>query len=200
MLDKYKTAATVANTTLVHLISKAVAGANLLELCAEGDRLLEEGTAALYNKVKGIPKGIAFPTCLSVNATLQNFSPLPSDASAGTNLAANDLVKICLGAHIDGYAVVVAETIVVSPSVLPIVDIRASLLAAAHQAAEVAIRLVKPGGKNWEVTEGIKKVLAEYESVGVKGIEGVLSHQVRPLRPRTARCTAAHGSETRLTA
>lgn len=70
-------------------------------------------------------------------------------------------------------------SIVVSPPSLPITDIRASLLAAAHQAAEVAIRTVKPGAKNWEVTEAIKKVLAEYESVGVKGVEGVLSHQVR---------------------
>lgn len=42
----------------------------------------------------------------------------------------------------------------------------------------MAIRLVKPGARNWEVTEGIKKVLAEYESVGIKGVEGVLSHQV----------------------
>lgn len=56
-------------------------------------------------------KGIAFPTCLSVNGTLQNFSPSPSDETAATNvLASNDLVKIALGAHIDGYAVLVAET------------------------------------------------------------------------------------------
>lgn len=68
--------------------------------------------------------------------------------------------------------------IVVSPSTSPITGIKAELIAAANNAAEIAIRLVKPGGKNWEVTEGIKKVLAEYESVGVKGVEGVLSHQV----------------------
>lgn len=37
---------------------------------------------------------------------------------------------------------------------------------------------MQPGGKNWEVTDGIKKVLAEYEAAGVKGVEGVLSHQV----------------------
>ena len=232
VVDKYKAAATVVDRTLQALIAKAVAGANLLELCAEGDRLLEEGTGALYNKVKGLPKGqllnpcrfpasielfspssldlvlfrsprpraaqlawsdsvtysvlipvfkctgIAFPTCLSLNATLQNLSPLASDDAATTLLAPNDLLKICLGAHIDGYAVIAAETIVVSPTDSPVTDVRASLLAAAHQAAEVAIRMVKPGGKNWEVTEGIKKVLAEYESVGIKGIEGVLSHQV----------------------
>lgn len=61
----------------------------------------------------------------------------------------------------------------------PITDVRAALLASVHQAAEVAIRLVKPGAKNWELTEGIKKVLAQYEAKGIKGVEGVLSHQVR---------------------
>ncbi|KAK4704218.1 hypothetical protein P7C70_g1994, partial [Phenoliferia sp. Uapishka_3] len=177
VLDKYKAAATVANSVLEAIKAKAVAGANLLELCAEGDRLLEAGTAALYNKVKGLPKGIAFPTSLSVNSKLQNFSPVPSDEEgAATVLASNDLVKIALGAHIDGYAVIAAETIVVSPSG-PITDVRASLLAAAHNAAEAAIRLVKVGGRNWDVTEGIKKVVAEYESAGVKGVEGIMSHQ-----------------------
>lgn len=56
------------------------------------------------------PTGIAFPTSLSVNSTLQNFTPLPTDADAQKTLAANDVVKICLGAHIDGYPVIAAET------------------------------------------------------------------------------------------
>lgn len=68
-------------------------------------------------------------------------------------------------------------SIVVSAS--QVTDIRATLLQAAHQAGEAALRAVKPGAKNWEVTDAIKKVLAEYEASGVKGVEGVLSHQVR---------------------
>lgn len=137
----------------------------------------------------GTTVGIAFPTTLSINSILQHLAPLGSDANASTNvLVANDLVKIVMGAHIDGYAVISAETIVVGATE-PITDIRASLLAAAYQAGEVAIRLVKPGVSNWEVTAGIQKVLKEYESVGVKGVEGILSHQVchsllRPTYPR----------------
>jgi hypothetical protein len=50
-------AATVVSTTLQAIIAKAVEGANIIELCAEGDKLLEAGTAGLYNKVKGVPKG-----------------------------------------------------------------------------------------------------------------------------------------------
>jgi hypothetical protein len=42
------------------LVELSVEGANVLDLCVEGDRLIEEGTGAVYNKsVKGVkvPKG-----------------------------------------------------------------------------------------------------------------------------------------------
>lgn len=54
--------------------------------------------------------GVAFPTSLSVNSDIQNANVLPSDKTAKQTLAVNDVVKICLGAHIDGYPVVAAET------------------------------------------------------------------------------------------
>ncbi|KAM0788620.1 hypothetical protein ACM66B_001739 [Microbotryomycetes sp. NB124-2] len=176
-LDKYKAAAQVVSNALQGLIPKLVDGANIVELCNQGDKLVEEGTAKLYNKVKGIPKGLAFPTTLSVNSVLQNFSPVPTDTESEKTLKANDVVKVVLGAHIDGYPIIAAETVVVSPPSTPISDVRANLLQAAYQAGEAAIRAVKPGSKNWEVTEAIKKVLAEYEGAGIKGVEGVLSHQ-----------------------
>ena len=54
---------------------------------------------------------------------------------------------------------------------------RAALLAAAHYAGEAALRAVKAGARNWEVTDAIKQVLALYEPAGVKGVETILSHQ-----------------------
>ena len=57
--------------------------------------------------------------------------------------------------------------------------VKADLIQAAYQAAEIALRSVKPGVRNWEVTDAIKNLLKEYESSGVKGLEGILSHQVR---------------------
>lgn len=56
--------------------------------------------------------------------------------------------------------------------------VRANLLQAAYQASEIALRAVKPGVRNWEVTEAVKGLLKEYEASGVKGVEGILSHQV----------------------
>lgn len=95
------------------LISKATEGANILELCLEGDKLIEEGVKPLYNKVKGTPKGVAFPTTVSVNNVLQHFSPVPSDKEgAAQTLKKDDVVKVVVGAHIDGYPVVSGETCV----------------------------------------------------------------------------------------
>jgi len=37
------------------LVKLCVEGANVLDLCVEGDKLIEEGTGAVYNKsVKGV--------------------------------------------------------------------------------------------------------------------------------------------------
>jgi len=59
--------------------------------------------------------------------------------------------------------------------------VKADLIQAAYQAGEIALRTVKPGVRNWEVTDAIKSLFKEYESSGVKGVEGILSHQVRIL-------------------
>lgn len=69
--------------------------------------------------------------------------------------------------------------------------VRANLLQAAYQASEIALRTVKPGVRNWEVTEAVKGLLKEYEASGVKGVEGILSHQVSLCDAR-ARSTLYH--------
>lgn len=45
-----------------------------------------------------------------MNSDIQNANLLPSDKVSKATLAADDIVKICVGAHIDGYPVVAAET------------------------------------------------------------------------------------------
>lgn len=71
-----KTAADIAAKALQNVISKAVKGANLLELCREGDKLIEEACSLVYNKDKKNPtqKGIAFPCTLSINKCVSFFS------------------------------------------------------------------------------------------------------------------------------
>lgn len=79
-------------------------------------------------------------------------------------------MKIHIGAHIDGFAAVTAETIVVGATAEnPVTGRRADVLKAAYTAAEVAMRLIKVGGKNWAVTEAVGKVAAVWECKAVEG-------------------------------
>ena len=58
----------------------------------------------------------------------------------------------------------------------PLTGVRANVLAAAHAAAEAAVRLIKPGNTNVQVTEAIAAVAAAY---GVSPVQGVLMHQMK---------------------
>lgn len=48
-------AADIVNNVMKKLVELSVEGAKVLDLCIEGDKLVEEGTSAVYNKsVKGV--------------------------------------------------------------------------------------------------------------------------------------------------
>ncbi|XP_022982793.1 ERBB-3 BINDING PROTEIN 1-like [Cucurbita maxima] len=172
VVTKYKSAADIANKALQLVISECKPKAKIVDVCEKGDSFIREQTGNVYkNAKKKIERGVAFPTCISVNNTVCHFSPLSSDA---TVLEEGDIVKIDLGCHIDGFIAVVAHTHVLQEG--PVTGRAADVIAAANTAAEVALRLVRPGKKNKDVTEAIQKVAASYDC---KIVEGVLSHQLK---------------------
>ena len=61
------------------VLDKCVAGASVREICEFGDKLLAEETSKVFKKEKELKKGIAFPTCVSVNNCICHFSPVPSE-------------------------------------------------------------------------------------------------------------------------
>ena len=82
------------------------------------------------------------------------------------------MVKVHIGAHIDGFASVAAETLIVGATAdSPASGRRADVIKAAWHAAEVAKRLVKVGNKNWQVTDAVAKVASAW---GCKPVEGKL--------------------------
>ncbi|RDB25883.1 Proliferation-associated protein 2G4 [Hypsizygus marmoreus] len=177
-LTKYKTAADIIHQVTKKLIELTVEGAKVIDLCIEGDKLIEQGTGAVYNKaVKGVKvnKGLAFPTSISVNNAVAHFSPLASDPQSTQVLAKDDVVKIQLGAHIDGFASISAETLVVGATAEhPATGRRADVVKAAWYAAELAMRTIKVGNKNWAVTEAVNTIAATWDC---KPVEGMLSCQ-----------------------
>lgn len=72
-----------------------------------------------------------------------------------------------LGIQLDGYAVTHAETVhLASKTDGPAADV----IKAAYDAAQLAMRTLKVGAKNWDVTEVVEKVAKDYDCVGVEGM------------------------------
>jgi len=175
IVTKYRTAGDIANATLKAVVEACVPGAKAVEICALGDKLVEEATAKIYNKKteggKKVEKGSAFPTCISVNNCVGHYSPLTSEDKV--ELAAGDVVKIDLGVHVDGYVATVAHTTMCGGAA----DGRkADVIQAAYQASELAQRMYKEGCKNEDVTAMIQKVAEAHKC---SAVEGVLSHQMK---------------------
>lgn len=158
------------------VLQKCVAGASVREICEFGDNLITEDTSKVYKKEKEMKKGIAFPTCISVNNCICHYSPLPSEPdyllkegdlakmlvffrNRVKNLYLfDDILIVCifsdLGAHVDGFIAVVAHSIIISQLVEneeqpkpKITGRQADVLKAAYLASEVALRLLKPGNE-----------------------------------------------------
>lgn len=77
---------------LKKLIEMCKPDQNVLSICETGDQLLLEETNKVFRKEKELKKGIAFPTCVSVNNCICHFSPLKSDPEY--LLKDGDLVKL----------------------------------------------------------------------------------------------------------
>jgi len=172
VIDKYQSAGKIANTVLQEVIKKCVTNANIVDICLFGDTLIESELKKVYSKKK-IEKGIAFPTCVSLNEICGHFSPLKSEPA---NLKDGDLVKIDIGVHIDGFIAMVAHTLVIGEEKAPVEGKKADVILAAYNAIQAALRMLKPGNKNNDVTDAIGKICASYAT---NPVEGVLSHDLK---------------------
>lgn len=172
VVTKYKLAAEIANKTMDGLSRYCKPGKKIVDVCALGDSLIEQQCQSVF-KSKKIEKGSAFPTSVSVNEVVCHMSPLPSESEV---LAEGDLIKIDLGVHIDGYIAVVAHTIVCQETPAPVSGPMADLVSASYLAAEAAVKTIKPGVSNADVTEIVKKCADDF---GVNLVQGVLMHQMK---------------------
>ena len=86
-------------------------------------------------------------------------------------MAKGDVVKIHAGAHIDGFASISAETLIVGVTASePATGRQADVVKAAWTAAEAAMRTIKSGNKNWAVTEIVNKVANTWDCKAVEGM------------------------------
>jgi methionine aminopeptidase len=83
-----------------------------------------------------------------------------SDLEASIELAAGDLVRITLSAHIDGYIAQTGHTLSVGAvAEAPATGRKADVMTAAHTAIEVALRTIKDGNTTSDLYAAVKTVL-----------------------------------------
>ncbi|PXF45479.1 hypothetical protein BWQ96_04777 [Gracilariopsis chorda] len=186
VLEKYKAAGALVDDAFDLVRRAAYAGIAIRTLCQLGDTVITNKAAGVYSKARTesgerLEKGVAFPTCICVNNCVSHFCPIETDANADAKLQAGDQITIQFGAHIDGYAALAAHTLVVRERkeavAAPVLRGRAAdVVKGAYTAANAALRLMKVGNSNDQVSDLLAAVAKEF---GVELLEGVLSHQMK---------------------
>ena len=97
-------------------------------------------------KGKKIAKGIGHCTTISPSSYVTPYTPLKSDTEeAATTLKEGEVVKIQLGAQIDGFPAIVCDSVLVGAAD-EITGREADLFLATHYANELLLRLMVPPG------------------------------------------------------
>ncbi|KAJ3378871.1 Proliferation-associated protein 2G4 [Entophlyctis sp. JEL0112] len=190
VMQKYQLAASIANDALRAVLTACVPGARVSALCRLGDEAVARAAQAVFSRPgkttqQPVERGCAFPTCVCVNAVVANHAPAdaPADADDGGVLAAGDVVKVELGAHVDGFIatsahtlVVVADTAAAEVATAPARGRVADVVCAAYLACEAAVRLVRAGADARRVFETINTIAQAFD---VRPVEGTASHQIK---------------------
>ncbi|KAJ3360480.1 Proliferation-associated protein 2G4 [Allomyces javanicus] len=186
VMAKYRLAGDICNGVMRELLSFVKPGMAAADLCKIGDDLVASKCAgAGYKSVK---KGLALPTCININNTVQHYAPrAPTGSDDDTTTAPltvlkdGDLVKVELGVHIDGYACITGHTTVLAtdpetPTTGPMADV----ITAAHFAAETAWRMIRPGQSSTAVVDTIRKIALAYGCAPVRGTFSARIHRGLP--------------------
>lgn len=185
VLEKYKAAGAIVDQAFELARKAAYDGMTVRTLCQLGDAIITKNAAGVYSKARSesgdkLDKGVAFPTCVCINNCASHFCPIETDPEANITLSAGDVITVQMGAHIDGYPAMAAQTMVVKPSkedeAQAVTGRAADVVMAAYTAADAVLRLMRPGRSNEEVSDVISRVAKDF---GVEPLEGVLSHQMK---------------------
>jgi len=165
---KYMSAAGIVNKALQLVIDACVEGADVAEVCEKGDTYMDTECGKLYNNKKAkkkVEKGVAYPTCISMNDIIGHFSPLKGESK---KLANGDICKIEMACHLDGYIASAGHTIIVGGE--EVSDKRADVIHAAWTASEAVLRLMQVGNKNTDVAAIYETAAQQFKCTPLKGL------------------------------
>ena len=120
----------------------------------------------IESKIIDSGAGLAFPVNISINEIAAHFTPKNND---NLFFKTGDVVKLDLGAHVDGYIADTAITVEVETNNF------SDMIKASSDALYAAIALMKPGINLNEIGRKIKQTISSF---GYKPIENLTGHSM----------------------
>ena len=142
-----------------------------------------EGKCSCTRLLNGFVLGISHPTTVSPSSFITPFTPLSTDTEdASMVLKPGEVVKIQLGAQIDGFGTIVCDTIIVQQEKEKgekLSGREADLLLAAYYANELLLRLLVPPGLLASGSDEEKKKAATEKPITQSKITHLLEKVVK---------------------
>jgi len=139
ILEKYREAGRILTEVRDKAVKRVKVGASLLELAEH-----------IESSIKDKGAGVAFPANISLNEEAAHATPSTNDK----RVFGRDLVKLDIGAHIDGYIADTAVTIDLGSN--------KQIVKASQTALDAAIGIVKAGINTSEISEIIEKTITSF--------------------------------------
>ncbi len=155
-LDRWREAGRIAAGARELGLRLAVPGAKLREIANAVEQYVRDAGAEP-----------AFPANLSRNVQAAHFTPAPDDAAA---LVAGDLLKVDVGAHLDGAIADTADSVEVGGG-----HRHDHLIRAAREALRDGIAAVRPGGAVDDVSRAIAGAI---RARGLKPVVNLTGHSI----------------------
>ncbi len=172
MYEKFKQAGKITGKALKKGISMVKEGASYLEVAEGVEKFIKENAR------------MAFPTNISVNNVAAHYTPSSNDKKV---FKYGDVVKVDVGAHIDGYIGDTAATVDIGNK-------HAKLVEAAEFALKNAISVVKAGVKISDIGKEIENTIVSY---GFKPIKNLQGHSIERFRLHAGLSIPNYFSESR---
>lgn len=142
------------------------------DLVEEGAKVLDIANST-EEKIKSLGGKPAFPVNISLNENAAHYTPDINDTLV---LKADDLVKIDVGVHVNGYIWDSAFTVCVGEKTHPLIE-------ASEKALKEAIKLIKAGTKVCEISEVVENTIVE---LGFKPIRNLSGHGLEQFTQHTS--------------
>lgn len=154
------------------------AGKIVSEVRNEASKLIKEGTLVLdlvefvENEIIKKGAGIAFPCNVSINEITAHYTSPLNDT---TKIVAGDLVKLDLGAEINGYIADSAITIVAKGDNLldeDTIELNNTIVEASEAGLEAAISTVKAGVEIGKIGQAVEEAINSYKLNPIVNLTG----------------------------